>query len=150
QRGNSRGGDVAEHPAPPIGAIPAQMSPHPMAKYYLRYRVTPDSTVFWEGRGHGATVAATPHLGRRASRAKQSAMRVDPGFRPSRELQGEPQLSQKRLQPVRVRAPAADRALVNRLTDLSSASGVHRALGPVKVQAPVVPFQAAMGDDPPR
>src|ERR1700722_16792675 len=48
-----------------------------------------------------------------------------------------------------VHAPAADRTLIDRLADLSSACGTHRPISFVEREAAVVPGQTAMSDDAP-
>ena len=49
-----------------------------------------------------------------------------------------------------VDAPAADRALIDRLPDLRGAGRAHRSLGPMEFEAARVPVEAAMRENAPR
>lgn len=54
---------------------------------------------------------------------------------------------QQRLQRSFVRAPASDRAVINRLANLGRARGPNGSLRPMKIETRIVPIEPAMGDD---
>jgi len=54
---------------------------------------------------------------------------------------------QQRLQRSYVRAPASDRAVINRLANLGRARGPNGSLRPMKIETRIVPIEPAMGDD---